>query len=146
MCSASGSGRFSAGEIDPGTHWIEGSVRPRTGLDNMEKREVLPLPGLEIGVCPLLTTSLPRNTWMKFKGWTTERGQSPLHHGALTDSGPLILLITVHWGLVFRRKSGLSLRLMTKLRLMPRLRIHGTYHHDFWGVLFSPVLSCIVDC
>jgi hypothetical protein len=31
-----------------GTHWIGGWVGPRTGLDDMEKRKVLTLPGLEL--------------------------------------------------------------------------------------------------
>jgi hypothetical protein len=30
------------------THWIGGWVGPRTGLDDMEKRKFLPLPGLEL--------------------------------------------------------------------------------------------------
>jgi hypothetical protein len=31
-----------------GTHWIGGWVDPRVGLDNMEKRKFLTLPGLEL--------------------------------------------------------------------------------------------------
>jgi hypothetical protein len=31
----------------PGTHWIGGWVGPRTGLDFVEKRNVLPLPGIQ---------------------------------------------------------------------------------------------------
>jgi hypothetical protein len=31
----------------PGTHWIEGRVGPRAGLDNMEKK-ILTLPRLEL--------------------------------------------------------------------------------------------------
>jgi hypothetical protein len=30
----------------PGTHWIGGWVGPRTGLDFVEKRNILPLPGI----------------------------------------------------------------------------------------------------
>jgi hypothetical protein len=30
-------GRFTAGERAPGTHWIEGWVDPRVGLDDIEK-------------------------------------------------------------------------------------------------------------
>jgi hypothetical protein len=41
--SASRPGRFSLG-----THWIGGWVGPRTGLDNVERRNILPLPGLEL--------------------------------------------------------------------------------------------------
>jgi hypothetical protein len=32
----------------PGTHWIEGLVDPRAGLDEVEKRKFLTLPGLEL--------------------------------------------------------------------------------------------------
>jgi hypothetical protein len=46
--SASHPSRFTPGERVCGTHWIEGWVGPRSGLDDMEKREVLLLPGLEL--------------------------------------------------------------------------------------------------
>jgi hypothetical protein len=46
--SASCPGRFTPGERAPGTHWIEGWVDPRGGLDDFEKRKFLTLPGLEI--------------------------------------------------------------------------------------------------
>jgi hypothetical protein len=39
--SASRLGRFI-----PGTHWTGGWVGPRTGLDEVEKRKILPIPGL----------------------------------------------------------------------------------------------------
>jgi hypothetical protein len=42
--SASRPGRFTHG-----THWIEGWVSPRTGLDDVEKRRFLTLPELELG-------------------------------------------------------------------------------------------------
>jgi hypothetical protein len=41
--SASRSGRFT-----PGAHWIGGWVDPRAGLDDVEKRKFLTLPGLEL--------------------------------------------------------------------------------------------------
>jgi hypothetical protein len=124
MWLASRSGRFSPGEIDPCTHWLGGGVRLRTRLDNML------LPGLKI--CPLLTKSLLRNAWTMLKGWTTERGQSSLHC-ALTDSGPLILLINMHWGLVSGGKA---------------VWVWGWIASNaFWdGVLFSLMLSRILDC
>jgi hypothetical protein len=46
--SASRPGRFSPGERVPGTHWIGCWVDPRTGLDDVEKREFLALSGLEL--------------------------------------------------------------------------------------------------
>jgi hypothetical protein len=46
--SASRSGRFSPEERAPGTHWTGGWVSPRTGLDDVEGREILPLPGLKL--------------------------------------------------------------------------------------------------
>jgi hypothetical protein len=44
--SASGSGRFTPGERDPGSQWVGGWVDPRAGLDDVEKRKFLTLPGL----------------------------------------------------------------------------------------------------
>jgi hypothetical protein len=40
--------RFTPGERAPGTHWIEGWVDLRAGLDDLEKRKFLTLPGLEL--------------------------------------------------------------------------------------------------
>jgi hypothetical protein len=39
------SDRFTPGEVDTGTYWIGGWVGPRTGLDAVERRKFLPLPG-----------------------------------------------------------------------------------------------------
>jgi hypothetical protein len=38
--------RFTPGEKAPATHWIGGWVDPRAGLDDIEKRKFLTLPGL----------------------------------------------------------------------------------------------------
>jgi hypothetical protein len=46
--SASQPGRFTPGEGTLGTHWIERLVDPRAGLDNVERRKILPLEGLEL--------------------------------------------------------------------------------------------------
>jgi hypothetical protein len=47
--SASCPCRFTPGERAPlGTHWIDGLKGPRAGLDDMEKRKLLTLPGLEL--------------------------------------------------------------------------------------------------
>jgi hypothetical protein len=40
--SASRLCRFTPRERAPGTHWIEGRVDPRAGMDDMEKRKFLP--------------------------------------------------------------------------------------------------------
>jgi hypothetical protein len=40
--------RFTLGERAPGTHWIGGWVDARTGLDDLERRKFLTLPGLEL--------------------------------------------------------------------------------------------------
>jgi hypothetical protein len=40
--------RFTPGERAHRTHWIGGSVGPRAGQDNLEKRKFLSLPGLEL--------------------------------------------------------------------------------------------------
>jgi hypothetical protein len=44
--SASRPGRFTPGERAHGTHWI-GGLGPRAGLDDVEKRKFLTLPGIE---------------------------------------------------------------------------------------------------
>jgi hypothetical protein len=36
------------GRFTPCTHWIGGCVGPRAGLDDVEKRKFLTLPGLEL--------------------------------------------------------------------------------------------------
>jgi hypothetical protein len=41
-------GRFTPGEITFGTYWIGGWVDSKAGLDDMEKRKFLTLPGLEL--------------------------------------------------------------------------------------------------
>jgi hypothetical protein len=46
--SASRPGRFTPWQRAPVTHWIRGSVDPRAGLDDVEKRKSLTLPGLEL--------------------------------------------------------------------------------------------------
>jgi hypothetical protein len=43
--SASRPGRFTPGEIATGAYWL-GWVGPRAGLDAVEKRKILPLPGI----------------------------------------------------------------------------------------------------
>jgi hypothetical protein len=45
--SASRPGRFTSGERAPGTHWIGGWVDPRAGLEDEERRNILPLPGIK---------------------------------------------------------------------------------------------------
>jgi hypothetical protein len=46
--SASRPDRFTPGKTVPVTHWIGGWVGPRTGLDDVERRTFLTLPGLEL--------------------------------------------------------------------------------------------------
>jgi hypothetical protein len=46
--SASRRGRFTPGERAPGAHWIGGWVSPRTGLNDVERRNILPLSGPEL--------------------------------------------------------------------------------------------------
>jgi hypothetical protein len=41
-------GRFTLEERAPGTHWLGGWVDPRAGLEDLEKRKFLTLPGLEL--------------------------------------------------------------------------------------------------
>jgi hypothetical protein len=46
--SASRPCRFTPGERSPGSHWLGCWVNPRTGLDGVEGRIFLTLPGLEL--------------------------------------------------------------------------------------------------
>jgi hypothetical protein len=41
-------GRFTPGEIAPGTNWLGGWVGPKAGLNDVEKIKFLTLPGLEL--------------------------------------------------------------------------------------------------
>jgi hypothetical protein len=54
--------RFTRGERAHGTHWIGGWAGPRAGLDDVEKRTFLILPGLELRIldCPAGSQSLYR--------------------------------------------------------------------------------------
>jgi hypothetical protein len=46
--SASRPGRFTPGETAPAIHWIGGWVNRRAGLDDVEKRKLLTIPGPEL--------------------------------------------------------------------------------------------------
>jgi hypothetical protein len=46
--STSRPGRFTSGERASGTHWIGDWVDSRAGLDDVEKRKFMTLPGLEL--------------------------------------------------------------------------------------------------
>jgi hypothetical protein len=46
--SGSRSGHFTSGERNPCTHWIGGWLDPIAGLDDVEKRKFLSIPGLEL--------------------------------------------------------------------------------------------------
>jgi hypothetical protein len=60
--SASRLDRLTLGKTAPGTHWIGGWVCPRTGLDDVERRKILTLPGFEFRplCCPGRSQSLSR--------------------------------------------------------------------------------------
>jgi hypothetical protein len=49
--------RFTPRERAPGTHWIGGWVDSRAGLDDVEKRKFLTLPGLELRPPPPRSSS-----------------------------------------------------------------------------------------
>jgi hypothetical protein len=55
-------GRFTPEEMEQGTHWIGGRMDPIPGLDNVEKRTLLTLQGLELRPpgCPAHSQSLYR--------------------------------------------------------------------------------------
>jgi hypothetical protein len=51
LTSALAGGQWSIsrpGRFTPGVHWIGGWTDPRAGLDDLEKRKFLALPGLEL--------------------------------------------------------------------------------------------------
>jgi hypothetical protein len=47
------------GERAPGTHWIGGWVNPRANLDDVEKKKILTLPGLELRLLGRPARSIP---------------------------------------------------------------------------------------
>jgi hypothetical protein len=59
--SASHPGRFTAGEKDPGVYWIGVWVDPRAGLDDVEKRKFVTVPGLEIRLL-----GRPARSWLLY--------------------------------------------------------------------------------
>jgi hypothetical protein len=60
--SASRPGHFILWERGPGTHWIGGWEVPKAGLEDVEKRKFLTLPGLKLRLlgCPARSQSLYR--------------------------------------------------------------------------------------
>jgi hypothetical protein len=76
--STSRPGRFTPRERAPGTHSIGGWVDPRTGLDDVEKRKFLTLPGLELRPLsrPARSQSQYRLTTEK---WSTGMGRCDHH-------------------------------------------------------------------
>jgi len=54
--SASLSSHFTPREKAPGTHWTEGWMDPRTGLDTWQREKSLLLPAIE----PQLSSQQPR--------------------------------------------------------------------------------------
>jgi hypothetical protein len=69
--SVSRPGRFNPGERAPDTHWIGGWVGPRAGLDDVEKRKFLTLPGFELHLLglPARSQSLSRLRYPGSQFW-----------------------------------------------------------------------------
>jgi hypothetical protein len=93
------------GQRAPGTHWI-GWVGPRAGLDDVEKRKFLTLPGLELRpICrPARSQSLyrmryPRDYYVRFKNmWNRHL----LHRWRLKRIDKYIrLLIKTYWSWIY---------------------------------------------
>jgi hypothetical protein len=63
--SASSPGHFTPAERDYYTHWIGGWVGPRAGLEDVEGREISPLPGIKLRPLsrPAFSQSLYRLTY-----------------------------------------------------------------------------------
>jgi hypothetical protein len=85
--SASWPARFTPREIAPGSHWIEGWVGPRTGLD-VEKRKLLTLPGLEFRPPRPYSQSLYR---LHYPGYRKTNGLWTASHILSRDA-----LVTLH--------------------------------------------------
>jgi hypothetical protein len=66
--SASRPGRFTPGEGAPGAHWLGSWVGAEDGLDDVEKRKFLILPGLELRPLfrPIRSQSLYRLSYPGF--------------------------------------------------------------------------------
>jgi hypothetical protein len=73
--SASRPCRFTPGEGSPCTHWIGGWVNPRAGLDYVENRKFLTLPGLELhlSVVQPVTSRYTNCAILTPKLWVEER-------------------------------------------------------------------------
>jgi hypothetical protein len=76
------------GRFNPRTHWIGGWVGPRAGLDEMEKRELLTLPGLGH---PARSQSLYRLSYLGCPVCVTKKFNQIIHyygyHPSVTTSG-----------------------------------------------------------
>jgi hypothetical protein len=59
-CYSNASLNYTEGERAPGTHCIGIRVGPRTGLVAVEKRNILPLPGIQHRLSSLLPVETPR--------------------------------------------------------------------------------------
>jgi hypothetical protein len=82
-------------EKAPCTHWIGGWVDPRTGLDNMEKRKIYPLPGLELRPlsCPA-HSQLPYRT--HYPGFHEQHITPPFYSAQCTCRGQHALVARMH--------------------------------------------------
>jgi hypothetical protein len=71
------------GKDPPGTLWIGGWVGPRTGMDYVERREILPLTGLELRAfsSPVRSQSLYRLSYS----------------GSLDQGSPTLFVGGPHW-------------------------------------------------
>jgi hypothetical protein len=66
--SASRPGHFIPGERDPGTNWIRGWVDRSAGLENVEKRKFITIPGLVLRPLgrPACSQSLCRLSYLRY--------------------------------------------------------------------------------
>jgi hypothetical protein len=73
--------RFTPGERAAGSHWIGGWVNPKIGLDDVEKRKILTLTGLELlPFCgPARSQSLYRLSYPSLKKYQRKTKTSSSH-------------------------------------------------------------------
>jgi hypothetical protein len=82
-------GRFTPGERALGTNWIGGRVDPRAGLNDVEKKKFLTLPGLELRLLghPARSQSLYRLRYPGSENRVLKRIFRPMREEVQEDNG-----------------------------------------------------------
>jgi hypothetical protein len=126
----------------PHTHWIGGSVNPRAGLDDVEKRKFLTLSGLEIWplIRPVHSQSLYR---LCYPGSCTKIGESKEERRGDNNHGEKVNVITVKMG--NKKRKGKILEWITEIVMTMKVMRTATHTHCvryqlIYGGLFTHVI------